>query len=539
MSSQTRFPITKRYLAGLIAAAVEAISAVGLLATSAYLISRASEQPPILYLMVAVVGVRAFALARASFRYLQRLALHDAVFRRLTEIRPLIFRKLVEFAPGGIPSRGKALETFTADVEKLQDWPLRVLAPILQAAAAVLTMFAISLWIFPLAALPLVSAAMIFGIGLLWLTGLASGVNEERRTSHANLLRDQLQSYISNVDVVASYQWSASFKANIDQLGAKIWKLDRKRVRPVALAAGLLSFGSAALAVLGASIVARNINEVIPATLAVAVLMPLAVFDVMSQLQQAAQSYRGYVASRQRLDVVLQSEISNELLVPGGSLELERVERVTARRLNVDRFGTQVLGELDFQLNSGTLTAVTGKSGSGKTSLALVLSSLISPSSGELLINEVPASQYTLQSRRRQILLIEQDPHVFRGTLQQNLEISGQSDAAMFLAALERVGLSEEFSQRGLLAAELSEDASNISGGQAQRIAIARGLLAGASVLILDESTSGLDRENSLALFAILRQLAGQGICVLVITHDPELADLCDDRISLPDRLAN
>jgi ABC-type transport system involved in cytochrome bd biosynthesis fused ATPase/permease subunit len=489
--------------------------------------------------MVAVVGVRAFALARASFRYLQRLALHDAVFRRLTEIRPLIFRKLVEFAPGGIPSRGKALETFTADVEKLQDWPLRVLAPILQAAAAVLTMFAISLWIFPLAALPLVSAAMIFGIGLLWLTGLASGVNEERRTSHANLLRDQLQSYISNVDVVASYQWSASFKANIDQLGAKIWKLDRKRVRPVALAAGLLSFGSAALAVLGASIVARNINEVIPATLAVAVLMPLAVFDVMSQLQQAAQSYRGYVASRQRLDVVLQSEISNELLVPGGSLELERVERVTARRLNVDRFGTQVLGELDFQLNSGTLTAVTGKSGSGKTSLALVLSSLISPSSGELLINEVPASQYTLQSRRRQILLIEQDPHVFRGTLQQNLEISGQSDAAMFLAALERVGLSEEFSQRGLLAAELSEDASNISGGQAQRIAIARGLLAGASVLILDESTSGLDRENSLALFAILRQLAGQGICVLVITHDPELADLCDDRISLPDRLAN
>lgn len=539
MSSQTRFPITKRYLAGLIAAAVEAISAVGLLATSAYLISRASEQPPILYLMVAVVGVRAFALARASFRYLQRLALHDAVFRRLTEIRPLIFRKLVEFAPGGIPSRGKALETFTADVEKLQDLPLRVLAPILQAAAAVLTMFAISLWIFPLAALPLVSAAMIFGIGLLWLTGLASGVNEERRTSHANLLRDQLQSYISNVDVVASYQWSASFKANIDQLGAKIWKLDRKRVRPVALAAGLLSFGSAALAVLGASIVARNINEVIPATLAVAVLMPLAVFDVMSQLQQAAQSYRGYVASRQRLDVVLQSEISNELLVPGGSLELERVERVTARRLNVDRFGTQVLGELDFQLNSGTLTAVTGKSGSGKTSLALVLSSLISPSSGELLINEVPASQYTLQSRRRQILLIEQDPHVFRGTLQQNLEISGQSDAAMFLAALERVGLSEEFSQRGLLAAELSEDASNISGGQAQRIAIARGLLAGASVLILDESTSGLDRENSLALFAILRQLAGQGICVLVITHDPELADLCDDRISLPDRLAN
>jgi ABC-type transport system involved in cytochrome bd biosynthesis fused ATPase/permease subunit len=179
------------------------------------------------------------------------------------------------------------------------------------------------------------------------------------------------------------------------------------------------------------------------------------------------------------------------------------------------------------------MTAIVGESGSGKTSLAFALSSLISSSQGQIRINGKDIESYSLSSRRKQILLIEQDPHIFRGTLRQNLEISGVEDDAKLLSALDAVGLTKEFGSRGLLDTEISEDSLNISGGQAQRLAIARGLLTEASLLILDEPTSGLDRDNSLSLMSVLRSMATKGLGVIVITHDQEISNLCDQQIRL------
>jgi ABC-type transport system involved in cytochrome bd biosynthesis fused ATPase/permease subunit len=117
--------------------------------------------------------------------------------------------------------------------------------------------------------------------------------------------------------------------------------------------------------------------------------------------------------------------------------------------------------------------------------------------------------------------------------LRQNLEIAGESNDERMQSVLSLVGLDSEFEARGLLDTALSEDAGNISGGQAQRIAIARGLLAGAEVLILDEPTSGLDRDNALGLLNLLRRLASSGITLILITHDSEIAELCDSTLDL------
>ena len=116
---------------GVFALVLEAVSAVALLATSSYLISRAAEQPPIMYLMMAVVGVRAFALGRASFRYLQRLGLHDAVFAKLADLRPRIFIKLSKQTE---TESADSLEKVTTDLDAVQDWTLRVLGPVIQSA---------------------------------------------------------------------------------------------------------------------------------------------------------------------------------------------------------------------------------------------------------------------------------------------------------------------------------------------------------------------------------------------------------------------
>jgi ATP-binding cassette subfamily C protein CydC len=518
---------------------MEAFSAVALLATSAYLISRASEQPPILYLMVAVVGVRAFALGRATFRYLQRLALHDAVFRSLSALRPQLFKKLTALVPGQISSRGRALELFTADVDRLQDLPLRVINPLLQAFAAVLTMLAIAIWIFPFAAVPMVAVSVTFALAALWLSKLAASDFEAQRVKNSEGLRAELLGFISNVDVLTSYGWAQSVRNRIANAGNLIARTDARRLLPLAAATAILSLGSAFSAIVSAWLVAGSIEQILPSVLAVAVLMPLAVFDVFSQLQSVAQAFAGYKQSHLRLAAMEQTNLSAELDLTSGALELGSLETISCRNLSVSRSGSTVFSDLTTDFHTGHMFAVTGKSGAGKSTLALALASLLQPVEGEILFDGAPARNFTLESRRRNIVLIEQSPHVFRGTVEQNLEIAGEASVEQMLNALSLVGLDFEFADRGMLQAQLQENAANISGGQAQRLAIARGLLAGAKFLILDEPTSGLDRGNALALMEILRQLTGRRIGVILITHDEELAGLCDVSLDLTEWAAH
>ncbi len=519
--------------AGYLFATLEAICAVALLATSAYLISRASEQPPILYLMVAVVGVRAFALGRATFRYSQRLTLHSAVFQNLGQVRPKLFQKLARLAPGGIQQRAQSLDRFTSDVDRLQDGPLRVLTPLLQAIAATAAMLAIALVIHPLAAIALLGASVFFAVAALLFAARAGKQYEVERITAAEQLREELHRLVSQIDISNSYGWTKTFREDIRKTQDQLLSLDRKRILPLASSGAILSLGGVITAVLGGWLAAVNTAEISPVSIAVLVLMPLSVFDVYSQLPAVVSAFQGYRSSKQRLQQLLEKEITAELMVSEGDRQLQNVKEIELHEISVTRGEKQVLARLNLRLSAGSLVAVCGPSGSGKTSLALVISSLVAPSAGEMKIDGIPSGNYSLESRRRQIILIEQDPHLFRGTLRQNLEISGEVSDSKMLEALESVGLKAEFQQRGLLDAQIHEDSWNVSGGQAQRIAIARGLLAGASVLILDEPSSGLDRKNALELFSLLRRLAMSGLIVVAVTHDQELANSCDQQLLL------
>lgn len=533
MTNDLKLPLSRIGLLGYIFAALEAVSAVALLATSAFLISRASQQPPILYLMVAVVGVRAFALGRAAFRYFQRLALHSAVFKALGEIRPKLFEKLASLAPGGLPPHAASLERFTSDVERLQDGPLRVFVPVLQAVAATATMFTLALIVLPAASLGLLLSAVIFASASIWLSAQAGRRFENKRIETSQQLRAKLHGFVSHVDLIKSYGWSQALRTEIESIEKELSRLDYRRILPLSVASAILSLGSATTAVVGGWIAVANLGRFDLVLLAGIVLMPLALFDVYSQLQPIASAYQGYSVAKSRIRSIFAKESTAELMVREGDAVLGQVESIRLQNVSIHRQGVRAIEKISFQLNSSSLTAITGASGSGKTSIALVMASLISPQAGEFQINGISSEEYSLNSRRRQIILIEQDPHLFRGTLRQNLEISGERDEHAMQAVLNQVDLTSEFQARGLLDTEISEDSSNVSGGQAQRLAIARGLLAQASVLILDEPTSGLDRENSLALFALLRKLADTGLIVVAITHDPELANLCDQQISL------
>jgi len=124
----------------LVAGTLSALCAVALLAASGYLITRAAEHPPILYLTLVMVGVRAFALGRAALRYVDRLAGHDASFRQLAVVRTETYRRLASVAPAGLgqTGRGDLTTRLVTDTDRLQDLPIRVVGPLVSAGVVAL-----------------------------------------------------------------------------------------------------------------------------------------------------------------------------------------------------------------------------------------------------------------------------------------------------------------------------------------------------------------------------------------------------------------
>ncbi|MGV9572854.1 thiol reductant ABC exporter subunit CydD, partial [Streptomyces nigra] len=157
-------------------------SAVGLMATSGWLISRASQQPPVLYLMVAVTATRAFGIGRAVFRYAERLVSHDAVLRMLADTRVAVYRRLERLAPAGLrrTRRGDLLTRLVADVDALQDYWLRWLLP--AGAAAIVSAGAVGFtaWLLPEAGAVLAAGLLAAGVGVPLVTGAVARRAEHR-----------------------------------------------------------------------------------------------------------------------------------------------------------------------------------------------------------------------------------------------------------------------------------------------------------------------------------------------------------------------
>ncbi len=203
---------------------------------------------------------------------------------------------------------------------------------------------------------------------------------------------------------------------------------------------------------------------------------------------------------------------------------------------------TVLVEEIDLDFAPGSFTAITGPSGSGKSSLLYLLGLLDRPSAGEVLVEGAPTAE--LDDDTRGDLRLERFGFVFQFhfllpefTVLDNVILPmrelGQLSAAAMRARGEALLASLDMAE---LARKLP---GQLSGGQRQRTAIARALANDPRFILADEPTGALDTRNGRAVFAILRRLAEEGRTVIVVTHDETLAALTDRRVQLIDgRLA-
>lgn len=185
-----------------------------------------------------------------------------------------------------------------------------------------------------------------------------------------------------------------------------------------------------------------------------------------------------------------------------------------------------VLNDVNFDFGAGHTYAIVGPSGAGKSTLADILLGLSVPDSGAVTVN---GGELSLEEARARFVLVEQQPKIFSTSVKDNLLLGLQASDAALYAALEIVNLDSMV--RSLdqgLDTRLTYLGENFSGGQRQRLGIARALLRQPEVLILDEATSALDAGTRIEVVSKLRERMRGGI-IIFITHDPEIAALADE----------
>lgn len=185
----------------------------------------------------------------------------------------------------------------------------------------------------------------------------------------------------------------------------------------------------------------------------------------------------------------------------------------------------QILRGVTLEVAEGGITVITGPSGSGKSTLLRLCNRLVMPSSGTVRVRGADLLSLDPIALRRRVGMVFQRPTPFPGTVADNLRVAAPLDDVAAAALLDRVGLDP---------AMLDRDARTLSGGEAQRMCLARTLATGCEVVLADESTSSLDPEATEIVERTVRRLADEGDTVLWVTHDLAQADrLADHRVRM------
>ncbi|MFJ3396430.1 thiol reductant ABC exporter subunit CydD [Streptomyces microflavus] len=500
-------------------------SAVGLMAVSGWLISRASEQPPVLYLMMAVTATRAFGIGRAVFRYAERLVSHDAVLKLLAELRVAVYRGLERVAPAGLRTvrRGDLLSRLVADVDALQDYWLRWLLPAGTALTVSVAAAGFTGWLLPEAGVVLAVGLLVAGVGVPLVSGAFARRTERQLAPARAALATRVTDLLGGTAELTVAGALPARQAHMRAADGLLTRIASRAATATALGSGLsaLVCGLTVVAAALVAVPAVNDGRLAGVALAVVVLTPLAAFEAVAGLPLAVQYRQRVLRSAERVYEVLDAPVpvrepAAPADAPSSPFPLE-VRGLSARYPGAHH---DALRSLDLTLVPGRRIAVVGPSGSGKTTLAQVLLRFLDASSGTYSIGGVAADALDGDTVRRSVGLCAQDAHVFDSSIRENLRLARTvaSDAELY-DALSRARLLEWV--RSLpegLDTPVGEHGARLSGGQRQRLALARALLADFPVLVLDEPAEHLDLATADALTADLLA-ATEGRTTVLITH--------------------
>lgn len=518
--------------------AATVLANVGLLSVSAVLISMAALQPPLLDLMVYIVGVRFFGISRALLRYSERYVSHKITFQILTALRTQVYERIEPVAPAGLQhySDGQLFDRLLNDIGVLKYFYLRaVLAP--AAALVVLVVCSVVLAQFSVGAMALLLGLFaLFGLAVPVVLGKAAAGKTARLAAEREQWQILLEDYLGGLSELQNTGQQQRYAERLLERLTSMANLERWLGLCGNLTGSLITYGSNLSLVLALLVVIPAVaqDSLSGVYCAMVLLMIWSSFEAIQPFPQAMlQLQRSLEAAGHLLDLPERAEKrengteneagSNAKNSARGAARWQQPARLDIRFDNISfayEDGHVVCENFSLECPAGSRIALVGTSGSGKSTLVSLLVRFWEPQRGVITLGGIPLRQYPEAQLRQLIAVVEQDTFLFSATVRENLRLARpdateqQLKQALAFAELADVVAALPHG----LDTPLGDNGYRLSGGQRQRLALAQAWLRDCPIVVLDEVFQGLDVRTAGILQQRFHQW-GQGRTMLYITH--------------------
>lgn len=546
------------------------VFAVSLTALSGWLIVRAAEQPAMMYLLVAVTGVRFFGLGRATSRYAERLRTHSLVLGAANTLRVRAWDAAgrTVLSVRSLLRGDKILDRLVGDIDELRDAIPRVILPVAAHLIVMLLVLGVTTWATPQALLPVVIAVLI---STFVIPAVVLRADERADAVACRETSAMLRLGVSALDAATDLHnngldQTVALAVSRQDGYAQASRLKSSRAIGVGQGLMVVTWWGAALAVIASVWPAVEAGDVTAPTAAIVILMMTGLFETTAAHLDAVRGWPAFAAlvarTRANFETVDaataaegedagKGEIRDILGNPGiGAKNRAAHKSIT---LELDSLATRwpdmeqpIFTGLSASVSSGQWLGITGPSGSGKTTALATLLGFLPVEQGQIRVN---GRAFDAQSLRGYAAWCPQSAYIFESTIANNLAIARSADERPtdeeMYEVLDRVGLGDFVrSLPAGLQTLVGAGGSYVSGGQRQRIAIARTLLVDSPLLLMDEPTAHLDAPAAVALINEVargtKRAPGQKLrgktklpAVVLVSHRAEDIAACDTVVKL------
>lgn len=499
---------------------IAGLAAVLLFSASGYLISKAAFAPPFYTLMLVIASVKLLSFIRAFSRYGERYVSHRGTFTMLSQLRMAFYEKLEPLAPGIFQKyrSGDLLSRIVGDVESLQNFFLRVVyPPIVLALVFMSTIFFTMFYSIETAVILLVgfllTAVVIPAIFAVRQRTIDSKVRLKRAS-----LSTEVTEFLYGFRDLKIYQQLDDKEQQLFQASDAYIAEQEQEEKTTLFNQSLNQFVSllVTVAVLAVGAYLIDTGELDGIFLAMLIMITLTVFEDAPAMAVFPIHFNDSLRSAKRLFSIMEQKDGQEQehVSVAKTLTINEPPEITLENVSFTFTGEErrAVEQVDVHLPSGSKTALVGASGSGKSTLMQLMLHLVTPEQGRIMINGIELAHADEESIWQLANVVLQENHFFYGTIRDNLLLANdtatdeQLQSILVMVQLEHFHLEDKVYERG----------ENLSGGEKQRLAIARAMLKGGSFWVLDEPTSSLDAVTEQAIYEHLFRQAADDTVVLI-----------------------